>query len=743
MCCGKHWFHRLALTTPLLFPAAAWAEPAEATKAPVAEPPPAAASAEERKPPEEVTVVGSARSPGPATSTFTIRVGALSLVPRKNATELLTLAPGILLTSEGGDGHAEQIFLRGFDAREGQDLELSVGGVPINESGNLHGNGYADTHFILPELVSTLRVIEGPFDPRQGNYAVAGSADYELGLARRGLSVRYTGGSFNSHRLLLLWGPPGERQGTFGGAELYRTDGFGQNRDSKRATAMGQYEGKLGERGSFRVTGMAYLTSYHSAGVLRADDVERGKKGFFDTYDFGQGGDASRFSISGDIDSRSGDTSYKQQLFAVYRGMRLRENFTGFLLDVQTPLQQPHGQRGDLLDLDSTAVTLGARGSARLKRTAFGRQQELELGYFARGDLVSGTQSRLEAGSGHPYQLETDLASKLGDLGLFADVALRPLSWVTLRGGLRADLFAYDVLDSCAVGSVSHPSKVDPPGDASCLSQQSFGAHREPFQRSSTASLALLPRASLSLGSFKGFRLGAGIGKGARSIDPSYITQDAQTPFASVLAYEGGVEYAGGSDTIAVAARSTVFQTRVDRDLIFSETAGRNLLGGGTSRTGWVGSVRLTGEHFDVNANATLVKSIFDDTHLLVPYAPDAVVRADAAGFGELPLTILGERLRGALGGGLTFVGHRPLPYGQRSDVIFTLDASATLAWSHYEIGLSCTNLTGTQYRLGEYNFASDFHTEPSPTLVPVRHFTAGAPRAVYGTIAVNLGAHR
>ncbi len=732
-------------------------EPPEVEKAPLPAPPgakappgaapvpapkrtPALPHHDHDEPHAEVTVFGVAQQPGPGTSTFNVRIGALSIVPRKNAAELLKLAPGILLTSEGGDGHAEQIFLRGFDAREGQDLELTVGGVPINESGNLHGNGYADTHFILPELVSSLRVIEGPFDPHQGNYAVAGSADFALALQKRGLSARYTGGSFNSHRLLLLWGPPGQSERTFGGAEIYTTDGFGQNRDSKRATAMGQYEGKLGETSTFRVTGMAYLTAYHSAGVLRADDVERGRKGFFDTYDFGQGGDASRFSLSGDIASRSAAIDYQQQLFAIYRGMRLRENFTGFLLDVQTPLQQPHPQRGDLLDLDSTAITFGARGSARLKREAFGRPQELELGYFARGDVVRGTQSRLEAGTGHPYHLETDLSSKLGDIGLFVDGALRPLSWVTLRGGLRADLFAYDVLDNCAVGSVSHPSKIDPPGDASCLSQQSFGAHREPFQRASTASLALLPRASLSLGSFRGFRFGAGIGKGARSIDPSYITQDVKTPFASVLAYEGGVEYAGGSDTLAVAARSIVFQTRVDRDLIFSQTAGRNLLGGGTTRTGWVGAVRVTGEHFDVNANATLVKSIFDDTKLLVPYAPDAVIRADAAWFGELPLTILGERFRGAIGSGLTFVGHRPLPYGQRSNVIFTLDASATLSWSHYEIGLSLTNLTGTQYRLGEYNFASDFRTEPSPTLVPVRHFTAGAPRAVYGTVAVNFG---
>jgi hypothetical protein len=153
-----------------------------------------------------------------------------------------------------------------------------------------------------------------------------------------------------------------------------------------------------------------------------------------------------------------------------------------------------------------------------------------------------------------------------------------------------------------------------------------------------------------------------------------------------------------------------------------------------------VGAARVAGEHFDVNANATLVKSIIDDTGLLVPYVPDVVVLADGALFGALPWRVRDESLRGALGAGFTYVGHRPLPYGQRSDVIATLDASATLGWSHYEVGFIGQNLGGQQYRLGEYNFASDFHTGGAPTLVPVRHFTAGAPRALFATFAVNFG---
>ena len=38
-------------------------------------------------------------------SDFQIRIDQLAQVPRANASELLKLAPGILLTNEGGEGH--------------------------------------------------------------------------------------------------------------------------------------------------------------------------------------------------------------------------------------------------------------------------------------------------------------------------------------------------------------------------------------------------------------------------------------------------------------------------------------------------------------------------------------------------------------------------------------------------------------------------------------------------------------
>lgn len=212
----------------------------------------------------EVTVRGKVKVADRGNADFEIDAAAPGAVPRKGATDLLNSAPGVVLTNEGGDGHAEAIFLRGFDAHEGQDIAFSVAGVPVNESGNLHGNGYAELHFVIPELVQHLRVVEGPFDPRQGNYAVAGSAQFHLGLADPGARISLSRGNFGTWRALGLFRPDDRDQENFAAAELQSTDGYGQNRGSQRATAMAQMAGDTSKTGRFRVGASAYTTQYHT-----------------------------------------------------------------------------------------------------------------------------------------------------------------------------------------------------------------------------------------------------------------------------------------------------------------------------------------------------------------------------------------------------------------------------------------------------------------------------------------------
>ncbi|HEV8551401.1 MAG TPA: hypothetical protein VGQ57_20280, partial [Polyangiaceae bacterium] len=152
--------------------------------------------------------------------------------------------------------------------------------------------------------------------------------------------------------------------------------------------------------------------------------------------------------------------------------------------------------------------------------------------------------------------------------------------------------------------------------------------------------------------------------------------------------------------------------------------------------------VRLTNGWLDENANVTLVRSAFDDTGLLVPYVPDVVVRSDTALHADLPLELAGAPPRGALGLGASYVGRRALPYGQRSDTLFTLDGSAAVGYRAFELELSVTNLLDTRQKVAEYEFVSNFPASPAapPTLVPARQFAAGAPRMLFVSFSATLG---
>src|SRR5206468_1188449 len=115
---------------------------------------------------------------------------------------------------------------------------------------------------------------------------------------------------------------------------------FGQNRDGRRASAIAQWEGGGGPT-RYRLFGQAYIASFHTAGVLRNDDYRAGRVGFYDVYPDGrlQGEDSSRYSVAFAISHKSGHIVADNLVFGIVRPLRLRENFTGFLLDTQDALQ--------------------------------------------------------------------------------------------------------------------------------------------------------------------------------------------------------------------------------------------------------------------------------------------------------------------------------------------------------------------------------------------------------------------
>jgi TonB family protein len=711
-------------------PDAGVAAPTEAPPVvtPVAPPP-----AEAPPPPAgEVTVRGTRRVERGG-SDFQIEIGKLSVITNTGtASDVLLLAPGIFIANEGGEGHADQVFLRGFNLEQGQSLEFTVNGIPINDVDNPDGHGYADYHFIIPELVKNLRVIEGPFDPHQGDFAVAGSADYQLGVVERGIRIEGGLGNYGTTTLLGIVAPAGEREGTFLGIKYSSSDGWGANRAYSNFTAMGQYEGELGERGLWHLLMTAYSDHYRSAGAVRRDDISN--IGFYGTRDPSQGGDAQRYTVGADVQSPLAAGTFTQQVFLTYRSHRLVENFTGFLQDVQEIGQSLHGQRGDARQQAYNAIVAGGRGSYRSSTTLLGQEQSLEVGYYARYDHTTPQAQRLRFGTQIPYKTNDDFVTDIFNLAGYLDLDLRPLSWLSLRGGVRQEYFSYNVLNNCATAG---NYKQGAPLDVDCPSYDRAGP-RLPEQRVSASGSVTEPKITALARVHPWITLTASYGIGAASSDARFVFQNAEAPFSKLQAAEGGVLFRRQSAQLDLSARAVGYWTHVDHDLIFDPQLGRLDQTNGTSRRGFVGALRATGTFIDESASVTYSYATFDDTGFLVPYVPAWVARSDTSLFGAIPgLRITDRPITGTLGLRLSYIGSRALPFSQTAPGNFVVDLHGTLRWRLLEVGVSIWNLLNRQYAQSEFFYASDFHTRPYATLAPASHFTAAPPRTYLVTLAL------
>ena len=114
-----------------------------------------------------------------------------------NSQELLTMVPGLFIGQHAGGGKAEQIFLRGFDADHGTDVSISIDGVPVNMVSHAHGQGYADLHFVIPELIENIHFNKGPYYADKGDFATAGYAALHTKNVLPASMVKIEGGQFN------------------------------------------------------------------------------------------------------------------------------------------------------------------------------------------------------------------------------------------------------------------------------------------------------------------------------------------------------------------------------------------------------------------------------------------------------------------------------------------------------------------------------------------------------------------
>lgn len=680
-----------------------------------------------------------------AVSDQTIELGQLRRVPRDNAQSMLTLAPGILLSQLQNEGHPASIFLRGFDAEEGEDLEVLLQGIPLNEVSNAHGHGYADTLVIVPELVRSVRVVQGPFDPAQGDFAIAGTAEYRLGLAERGLHGQVGYGTYGQRRLALWWGPEGQPEGTFAGLVYNGGDGFGVNRAYDNVAAMGQLEGRAEqERLRYRLLLFGGAGNWDQAGLLREDDFERrqlpcepdARSQFYCTYDPRQGGSSSRLGGSAELTWLDGPDRLQVLVFGMVRSLRALKNFTGFSEDPRT---DGGPQRGDLSDQRYDAVTVGLRASYRRRFLVFDQRQQLEVGLYGRQDFADSILDRIRSpavGPAVPYATDFDRSLAITNLAAYLRLDLRFTDWLALMAGVRADGFNFRVVDrNFAEEDVFGPRLSRDASDA-------FG-------------FLVQPRGSVKVRLAEGLSWVTSAGLGARSSDAAALSEGELAPFAEVIATETGLSLELGDEAAQRAGRGlhftaglAGFYTRVSQDLIFDAANGRNSVTGPSHRTGFTanGRLRLDG-WFDSQLSVTYTRGhlpppeaspldLFAGPRL--PYIPEWLVRLDSAA--THTFVIEGEPLTGSLALGALFLSPRPLPLDELSEPWFVLDAAASVRWRWVELGVSAQNLLDLRYRNAEFNYVSNWgDPESPPSMMAARHFAAAPPLRVLATLTFHV----
>jgi len=677
-----------------------------------------------------------------APSDYFIHREVLDAAPHQEGADVLRSAPG--LTSFRGEGlaMAHSYTLRGFDSEHGQDIEFVVGGLPINMPSHIHGQGYADLGFLVGDVVDELHVSAGVSDPKQGDFAVAGSIDVGLGvdIPRRGLTLKSSYGSFNTFRQLATWAPKDTARESFGAVQYTNTDGFGENRAGQSGSALVQH--RFGEGAvTYRFIGLAHSARADSAGVVRRDDIEAATVCFHCVYPYAtaqaQNTLSQRLMTGFFADYRGpAHASGSIGLWLGHDNFRTQQNFTGFSEKSQT-LALTSGL-GDLIEQRNRTESIGITG--RYRTEAFEplgwAHGTLEVGTDSRVDFIEQNQNLINATvRKQTWDQRADASISAMDLGLWGDLDWQFGERVVARLGVRADLLSYEVNDRLG----------NRPGQE--RDQQAF----IPGYRRSAMGVAAGPRTSIEIRLLPQLSLLGAYGEGYRSPQARLLEDGERAPFTKVHSGDVGLRLRFDE---RVELSLAGFLTRLSDDVAFDASEGSLKRVGATERAGttFYFLARPT-EWMLTSLSATYVRAVLLEpppsnaqepappfvVGQSIPYVPPFVLRLDASIRRPLADDLAGRPLMGRVGAGLSFLAGRPLPFGQTAVPVGLLDASLGLEWGALLLGIEGYNLLNHDYAAGEYSFVSNWQPDQAPSRLPARHIAAGAPLSGLVTFGITL----
>lgn len=594
--------------------------------------------------------------------------------PRSTASDLLRFVPGLHITQHTGGAKAHQFFLRGFDAEHGQDVAVTLDGIPLNEPSHVHGAGYLDLHFLLPEVLERIWVLKGPYDARFGNFATAGVIDFRP-YRRREFAARVTGGAgtFASAEGLVEAGLTWPGGDTWGAVQGNRTDGATDPGRQWAGRAFLHHRMPLGP-GELRLLYAGYRTGSEAADILPEALIDAGTVSRFGALDDSNRVDVERHLLGLTWDWSRGDAWMgRVQAYANAKRTSIFSNYSFYYL---------HPETGDQMEQRDERVYAGMNTNAAWLTAAGGLTFATELGLQGRTDVVDQrqvlTQRRERIDGYNRYEfVETALAAYL-------DERVDVTRWLRLVAGVRLDTILWD-----------GDGTQDRYGELDIVTNTSPFLDDDPVTFS-TWGYAVSPKASAIFTPLEGWSLFLNFGRGFVS---PYARQVAWAPDRTLPAVTGaevGSSLKLWGDRISLA--TTGWWADKEAELVFDSEVGATIPRGRSRRFGAELEARVSPlPWLWVGTDLYWVRARFVDGNTIPNQAAwmmtNTVALAHPDGF------------KGTLRG--RFVGPRTLDLGYTSAAYYVVDAQVGYETGPVELTLEVLNLLGAAWYDSVFAYAS------------------------------------
>ncbi len=392
--------------------------------------------------PVEVYVWG--RQPTSAATEQTIRAKDFELRPTSTPSDILRLAPGLVIAQHAGGGKADQIFLRGFDADHGTDVAIFVDGIPVNMVSHAHGQGYADLHWLIPETVDHVEVYKGPYFVQFGDIATAGAVNIITKRRDKDTTFTITGGSFGTQRYLSILSPPeGTPLAPYIAFEGYHNNGpFDNPNNLNRFNLFTKFIILSSATSNLSFLGTLFKSYWNASGQIPAREVKAGRLGRFDSEDNSEGGKTERQNLNLVYNYADAQQSFTAQAWTSWYRLNLFSDFTFFMND---PVN------GDGIEQADKRFMGGSYLNYRRNYTLFEIPTETLVGFSSRSDRA--TVGLFHQKKRQRLSTTTDSIVNQTNLAWYAQQEFRPTSWLRTQIGARLDKFFFDVRDTRPVAN--------------------------------------------------------------------------------------------------------------------------------------------------------------------------------------------------------------------------------------------------------------------------------------------------